>query len=38
MSFSCECCVLSGRGLLCWPLTHPEGPTEFSVSVVLNPQ
>jgi len=24
MSVSCECCVLSGRGLCVWPITHPE--------------
>ena len=24
MSVSCECCVLSGRGLRDGPITHPE--------------
>jgi hypothetical protein len=24
MSVSCECCVLSGRGLCVWPITRPE--------------
>jgi hypothetical protein len=26
MSVSCECCVLSGRGLCDWPIPRPEEP------------
>ena len=33
MSVSCECCVLSGRGLCVEMITRPGGPTEFGVSV-----
>jgi hypothetical protein len=25
MNVSCECCVLSGRGLCDGPITHPDG-------------
>jgi hypothetical protein len=32
MSVSCECCVLSGRGLCDELVTRPEGPTECGVS------
>jgi len=32
MSVSCECCVLSGRGLCIGLITRPESPTECDVS------
>jgi len=32
MSFSCECCVLSGRGLCIGLIARPESPTECGVS------
>ena len=32
MSVSCECCVLSGRGLSDGLITRAEGPTECGVS------
>jgi hypothetical protein len=37
MSVSCECCVLSGRGLCVGPITRP-GESECSVlSVIVEP-
>jgi hypothetical protein len=32
MSVTCECCVLSGRGLFLGLITRPESPTECGVS------
>jgi hypothetical protein len=32
MSVSCECCVLSGRGLCAGPITLQWSPTECDVS------
>jgi hypothetical protein len=32
MSVSCECCVMSGRGLCDGPIPHPEDPTKCGVS------
>jgi len=32
MSVSCECCVLSGRGLCVGPIAHPEESSECGVS------
>jgi hypothetical protein len=29
MSVSCDCCVLSGRGLCVGLITRPEGPTAY---------
>jgi hypothetical protein len=31
MSISCECCVLSGRGVCDESITRPESPTECGV-------
>jgi hypothetical protein len=32
MFVSCECCVLSDRGLCVGLITRPKGPTEYGVS------
>jgi hypothetical protein len=40
MSVSCECCVLSGRGLCDGLIPRPESPTECGVSksVIAKPR
>jgi hypothetical protein len=40
MSVSCECCVLSGRGLCDWLITRQRSPTECGVpkSVIVKPR
>jgi hypothetical protein len=35
MSVSCECCVLSGRGLCDRPIPRPEESTDCGVSLCL---
>jgi hypothetical protein len=35
MAISCECCVLSGRGLCDWPIPLPE---VVSLGVISKPQ
>ena len=44
MSFSCECCVLSGRGLCVWLITRPEesyrvwcAECDFQTTTVMRP-
>jgi hypothetical protein len=38
VSVSCECCVLSGRGLCDGPFTRQRSPTECGVSVIVKPR
>ena len=36
MFFCCECCVLSGRGLCCELITHPEESHQLSCIIVYD--
>ena len=37
--FSCECCVLSGRGLCDGPITRPESlPSVVCLNVIVKPR